>query len=66
MKPFRTFEEVLRSLWAAIKPPRERSRTDWVLRSPKLEDSIYVDLRDGDGTLNQTEQAAKEHNQQLE
>lgn len=58
MKPFRTFEDVLRSPWAAIEPPRERSRTDRVLRSTKLEDSIYTDLREGDDALGQTEQEA--------
>lgn len=60
MKPYRTFEDVLRSPWAAIEPPGEQLATDRVLRSTKLEDSIYADLRDGDDGLEQTEQGAAE------
>ena len=59
-KSYRTIEDVLRSPWAAIEPSRERPATDRVLRSTKLEDSIYADLRDGDDSLEQTEgEAAK-------
>ena len=58
--PYRTIEDVLRSPWAAMKPSGERPATDRVLRSTKLEDSIYADLRDGDDSLEQTEgEAAK-------
>ena len=59
-KPYRTIEDVLRSPWAAAGQPMERAVTDRVLRSTKLEDSIYADLRDGDDGLEQTEgEAAK-------
>ena len=59
-KPYRTIEDVLRSPWAAAGQPMERPATDRVLRSTKLEDSIYADLRDGDDSLEQTEgEAAK-------
>ena len=44
--PYRTIEDVLRSPWAAIERPGEGSATDRVLRSTRLEDSIYTDLRD--------------------
>ena len=59
-KPYRTIEDVLRSPWAAIERPGEGPATDRVLRSTKLEDSIYADLRDGDDGLEQAEgEAAK-------
>ena len=56
--PYRTIEDVLRSPWAAMKLSGERAATDRVLRSTKLEDSIYADLRDGDDGLEQIEQGA--------
>ena len=49
--PYRTIEDVLRSPWAAIERPEEGSGTDRVLRSTRLEDSIYADLKDGDTDL---------------
>ena len=55
---YRTIEDVLRSPWAAMEPTGERPATYRVLRSTKLEDSIYADLRDGDDSLEQTEQEA--------
>ncbi len=58
--PYCTIEDVLRSPWAAIERPEEGPGTDRVLRSTKLEDSIYADLRDGDDGLEQAEgEAAK-------
>lgn len=57
-KPYRTIEDVLCSPWAAIERPGEVPATDRVLRSTKLEDSIYADLRDGDGALEETERDA--------
>ena len=39
-KPYRTIDDVLQSLWAAAAPPAEAA-LDRVLRSTKLEDSIY-------------------------
>ena len=60
LKPYRAIEDVLRSPWAAAERPMERGETDRVLRSTKLEDSIYADLRDGDDGLEQAEgEAAK-------
>ncbi len=54
---YRTFEDVLRSPWAEAGLPAE-SANDRVLRSTKLEDSIYSDLRSGDSGLDQIEQDA--------
>lgn len=56
-KPYRTIEDVLKSPWTAVAPPVKT--TDRVLRSTKLEDSIYKDLRTGDGGLDQIEQEAE-------
>lgn len=55
---YRTFDDVLRSPWAEAPRPTEASN-DRVLRSTKLEDSIYGDLRDGDSGLDQIEQTAE-------
>ncbi len=62
MKPYRTIEDVLLSPWAKLELPAEAERptSDRVLRSTKLEDSIYADMRDGDDTLSQIERAAGE------
>ena len=59
-KIYRTIDDVLRSPWAQAAPPSADERTDRVLRSSRLEDSIYRDLRDGDESLEQIEQAAGE------
>ena len=58
LKPYRTIDDVLRSTWAAAERPGAQPSTDRVLRSTKLEDSIYADLRDGDDSLEQAEGAA--------
>lgn len=55
---YRTFDDVLRSPWAEAPRPTEAG-IDRVLRSTKLEDSIYSDLRDGDSSLDQIEQTAE-------
>lgn len=58
-KIYRTIDDVLRSPWGAIKHQDEKAAaTDRVLRSTKLEDSIYADLRNDDPDLDQIEQAA--------
>ena len=57
-KPYRTIDAVLNSPLAAMTPPVVQETTDRVLRSTKLEDSIYTDLRTGDNDLDQVEQAA--------
>ena len=56
-KPYRTIDDVLNSPWAAAAPPEET--TDRVLRSTKLEDSIYKDLRVEDSELDQVERDAE-------
>lgn len=56
-KPYRTIDDVLNSPWTVAAPPVKT--TDRVLRSTKLEDSIYKDLRAGDGGLDQIEQDAE-------
>ena len=43
LKPYRTIDDVLRSPWAAAERPGAQPSTDRVLRSTKLEDSIYAD-----------------------
>ena len=57
-KPYRTIDAVLNSPLAAMPPPVIQETTDRVLRSTKLEDSIYTDLRTGDNDLDLIEQAA--------
>lgn len=57
-KPYRTIDDVLNSPWAAAGLPPEPAN-DRVLRSTKLEDSIYGDLRSGDSDLDQIEQTAE-------
>ena len=59
-KPFRTIEDVLRSPWAGTYSSEKSAGIDRVLRSTKLEDSIYADVRAEDDFLTQTEQEAKE------
>jgi uncharacterized protein with von Willebrand factor type A (vWA) domain len=59
-KPFRTIEDVLRSPWAGTHSSEKSAGIDRVLRSTKLEDSIYADVRAEDDFLTQTEQEAKE------
>lgn len=55
---YRSISDVLNSPWAALQPKPANDPTDRVLRSTKLEDSIYADLRSGDDALAQTEQEA--------
>lgn len=60
-KAFRTISDVLRSPWAALSAREDRSQTtDRILRSTKLEDSIYSDLRSGDGAMDEIESAAEQ------
>lgn len=62
MRPiYRTMEEVLRSPWGEPRPARpEPERSDRVLRSTRLEDSIYADLRGSDDALDTVERTAGE------
>ena len=58
LKPYRTIQDVLASRWV-LSPPAERHRkTDRVLRSTKLESSIYHDLRTEDAAMDEIEQDA--------
>lgn len=59
-KTYHTIDDVLNSSWADIRPKAHVETTDRVLRSTRLEDGIYADLRSGDDALEQTEQAAAE------
>lgn len=60
-KAYHTVDDVLRSPWAERKPSTEKPMsTDRVLRSTRLEDSIYTDLRNGDADLDALEQTAAE------
>lgn len=60
MKKYRTIDAVLNSPLVSITLPAAQETTDRVLRSTKLEDSIYTDLRTGDGNLERVEQTAEE------
>ena len=60
-KAYYTINEVLQSPWAAFKPTTQKpASTDRVLRSTKLEDSIYADLRGADKALDDVERTAGE------
>lgn len=61
LKPYRTIQDVLASPWAQPKMRQySPEQTDRVLRSTKLEDSIYRDLRAEDTDLDVIEQTAGE------
>ncbi|MDE6901829.1 MAG: hypothetical protein K2P22_03700 [Lachnospiraceae bacterium] len=58
-KTYRSIDDVFRSPRAEFTVRTAKADpTDCVLRSTKLEDSIYADLRSGDDALTQTEQEA--------
>ena len=57
-KAFRTISDVLRSPLASIAKGCKAQTTDRVLRSTKLEDGIYADLRAGDDAMDELETAA--------
>ena len=59
-KTYRKIEDVLRSPLMGTSAQAETETTDRVLRSTRLEDSIYTDLRTGDDGLEQTERTAVE------
>jgi len=58
LKPYRTIDDVLQSPLATTVPSPAQETTDQVMRSTKLENSIYADLREGDGDLDHIEQDA--------
>ena len=60
-KAYRSIQDVWASPWAKITPTDARQlKTDRVLRSTKLEDSIYADLRTADEAMDVLETEAKE------
>ncbi len=59
MKAFHTIADVLDSAWGAIRPEKPE-QADRVLKSTRLEDSIYADLRGGDLEMEALEASASE------
>ena len=60
-KTYVSIEDVLRSPWVSERPTEQKpSVTDRVLRSTRLEDSIYADLRGADEALDAVERTAGE------
>ena len=59
-KNYRKIDDMLHAPISELLPPDTVEKTDRVLRSTKLEDSIYTDLRADDGSLDQVEQTAAE------
>lgn len=57
-KAFRTIGDVLRSPLASFAKGGKAQTTDRILRSTKLEDGIYADLRAGDDAMDELETAA--------
>lgn len=60
LKPYRTIQDVLASPWAQQPQAERMERTDRVLRSTKLENNIYHDLRAEDTAMDEIEQSAGE------
>ena len=50
-KAYRTIDEVWTSPWASMTAGNSNKGTDRVLRSSRLEDSIFMDCREGDTAL---------------
>ena len=59
-KTYRKIDDVLHASISDVLPPHTVEKADRVLRSTKLEDSIYTDLRADDSSLEQVEQTAAE------
>ena len=59
LKPYPTIEDVLASPWARQPQAERMERTDRVLRSTKLENNIYHDLRDEDTAMDEIERSAR-------
>ena len=60
LKPYQTIEDVLASPWAQQPQAERMERTDRVLRSTKLENNIYHDLRAEDTAMDEIERSAGE------
>lgn len=59
-KAYYTINEVLQSPWVSLQPTTQKpASTDRVLRSTRLEDSIYTDLRGADEALDAIERIAE-------
>ena len=56
---YRTIDDVLQSPWGTVKPVKQQQKTDRVLKSTKLEDQIYTDLRSDDEALTELEQTSQ-------
>jgi hypothetical protein len=59
MKKFRSVSDVLSTTWGAIRPAKP-DQSDRVMKSTRLEDAIYADLRGGDQDMDTIETAATE------
>ena len=59
-KAYRTIEDVWKSAWATMPGVEDRKTTDRVLHSTRLEDSIYMDFREGDVMMDEVEAGARE------
>lgn len=62
INPFRSFEAVMSASWDRLSAlsRRKEEKTDRVLRSTKLDDNIYADMRQEDEALDEIESAAAE------
>ena len=60
LKPYRTIQDVLASPWTQQPQADRVEQTDRVLRSTKLENNIYHDLRAEDIAMDEIEQSAGE------
>lgn len=60
LKPYQTIQDVLASPWARQPRAERMERTDRVLRSTKLENNIYHDLRAEDTAMDEIERSAGE------
>lgn len=58
-KAYRTIDEVWASPWASVTVGNSNKGTDRVLRSTRLEDSIFEDCREGDTALDEVESEAQ-------
>lgn len=56
---YRTIDDVLQSRWGSLTPRQHPEKTDRVLKSTKLEDQIYADLRTDDEALTELEEVSQ-------
>ena len=60
LKPYRTIQDVLASPWTQQPQADRVEQTDRVLRSTKLENNIYHDLRAEDTAMDEIERGKAE------